>query len=74
MWSTVLLDRSTHVETPLDDMPNAVRTYPASAGTVMLPPYAFQQLDCDDHVLWRVKCGDRSVSTLVLSIENITGC
>lgn len=37
MWSTVLLDRNTHIETPLDDMPNAVRTYPASAGTVMMP-------------------------------------
>ncbi|KAF8962438.1 glyoxal oxidase [Flammula alnicola] len=36
-WSTVLLDAKTNVETPLDDMPDAVRTYPASAGTVMMP-------------------------------------
>jgi hypothetical protein len=34
---TVLLDRHLNVETPLDDMPDAVRTYPASAGTAMLP-------------------------------------
>ncbi|KAF8194592.1 glyoxal oxidase [Pholiota molesta] len=37
MWSTVLLDHQTHVETPLDNMPDAVRTYPASAGTAMMP-------------------------------------
>jgi hypothetical protein len=37
MWSTVLLDHQTHVETRLDDMPDAVRTYPASAGTAMMP-------------------------------------
>ncbi|KAF5316374.1 hypothetical protein D9619_006876 [Psilocybe cf. subviscida] len=36
-WSTALLDWRTKVETPLDDMPDAVRTYPASAGTAMLP-------------------------------------
>ncbi|KAF9473141.1 copper radical oxidase [Pholiota conissans] len=37
MWSTVLLNPKTHVEKALDDMPDAVRTYPASAGTVMMP-------------------------------------
>ncbi|KAH9479085.1 Aldehyde oxidase GLOX [Psilocybe cubensis] len=37
MRSTILLDHKTKVETPLDDMPDAVRTYPASAGTVMMP-------------------------------------
>ncbi|KAJ3512328.1 hypothetical protein NLJ89_g3581 [Agrocybe chaxingu] len=36
-WLTTLLDYKNKVETPLDDMPDAVRTYPASAGTVMLP-------------------------------------
>ncbi|KAF8159168.1 copper radical oxidase [Crassisporium funariophilum] len=36
-WSTILLDRTTKLETKLDDMPDAVRTYPASAGTVMMP-------------------------------------
>lgn len=36
-WSTVLLDPKTKTETPLDDMPDAVRTYPASAGSVMMP-------------------------------------
>lgn len=36
-WDTVLLDLSTNTETPLDQMIGAVRTYPASAGTAMLP-------------------------------------
>ncbi|KAF9527368.1 copper radical oxidase [Crepidotus variabilis] len=36
-WRTALLDYRTNTETPLDNMPNAVRVYPASAGTVMLP-------------------------------------
>lgn len=36
-WNTVLLDLDTDTETPLDDIPDAVRVYPASAGTVMLP-------------------------------------
>ncbi|KIK69166.1 hypothetical protein GYMLUDRAFT_153319 [Collybiopsis luxurians FD-317 M1] len=36
-WKTVLLDYHTKQETPLDDIPDAVRTYPASAGTVMMP-------------------------------------
>ncbi len=34
---TALLDYHTGEETPLDNMPDAVRTYPASAGTIMLP-------------------------------------
>ncbi|THU94176.1 DUF1929-domain-containing protein [Dendrothele bispora CBS 962.96] len=36
-WNTVLLDYHTNEETPLDDIPDAVRTYPASAGTAMMP-------------------------------------
>lgn len=36
-WATVLLDYKANQETQLDDMPHAVRVYPASAGTVMLP-------------------------------------
>ncbi|KAF9447951.1 copper radical oxidase [Macrolepiota fuliginosa MF-IS2] len=36
-WNTALLNYTTGEETPLDDMPDAVRVYPASAGTVMLP-------------------------------------
>jgi hypothetical protein len=36
-WETVLLDRRTNTETQLDDIPDAVRVYPASAGTLMLP-------------------------------------
>ena len=36
-WDTVLLDYKANTETPLDDMPDAVRVYPASAGTIMLP-------------------------------------
>lgn len=36
-WDTVLLDYHTNTEYRLADMPHAVRTYPASAGTAMLP-------------------------------------
>ena len=36
-WATSLLNYTSHEETPLDDIPDAVRVYPASAGTVMLP-------------------------------------
>ncbi|KIY67090.1 copper radical oxidase [Cylindrobasidium torrendii FP15055 ss-10] len=36
-YDTVLLDHETGDEKPLDKMPDAVRTYPASAGTIMLP-------------------------------------
>ncbi|KAF8647070.1 hypothetical protein AX16_006905 [Volvariella volvacea WC 439] len=36
-WATVLYDYRTQTETPLDDVPDAVRVYPASAGTAMLP-------------------------------------
>lgn len=36
-WNTTLLDYHTGDETPLDMMPDAVRTYPASAGTIMMP-------------------------------------
>lgn len=35
-WSTALLNWRTRQETLLDDMPDAVRTYPASAGSAML--------------------------------------
>ncbi|TBU33724.1 copper radical oxidase [Dichomitus squalens] len=36
-WKTVLLDYKKKQETPLDDMLDAVRVYPASGGTAMLP-------------------------------------
>jgi hypothetical protein len=36
-WQTVLLNYHTQEETPLDDIPDAVRTYPASGGTIMMP-------------------------------------
>ncbi|EDR02674.1 uncharacterized protein LACBIDRAFT_308210 [Laccaria bicolor S238N-H82] len=36
-WQTILMDYKTQNEQPLDDMPAAVRTYPASAGTTMMP-------------------------------------
>jgi hypothetical protein len=32
-----MLDYENNKEFPLDDMPDAVRTYPASAGNVILP-------------------------------------
>jgi hypothetical protein len=34
---TIVLDYKNNTEIPLDNIPNAVRTYPASAGTAMLP-------------------------------------
>ncbi|KAK2467883.1 hypothetical protein APHAL10511_000178 [Amanita phalloides] len=34
---TILFDYKNNKETPLDNMPDAVRVYPASAGTIMLP-------------------------------------
>jgi hypothetical protein len=36
-WKTALLDMDQNIETPLQDMPDAVRVYPASAGNTMLP-------------------------------------
>ncbi|KAH9935742.1 copper radical oxidase [Fomitopsis serialis] len=36
-WGTALLDYKTHTETEISAMVHAVRTYPASAGTAMLP-------------------------------------
>ncbi|KAH9942381.1 DUF1929-domain-containing protein [Epithele typhae] len=36
-WKTSLLDWKTQKEIPLDDMPDAVRVYPASGATAMLP-------------------------------------
>ncbi|TDL21722.1 glyoxal oxidase [Rickenella mellea] len=36
-WASTLLNYHNNKETPLDDIPDAVRTYPASAGVVMLP-------------------------------------
>ncbi|KAJ7267537.1 glyoxal oxidase N-terminus-domain-containing protein [Mycena haematopus] len=35
--ATMMLDPKTHKEYELDDMPDAVRAYPASAGSLMLP-------------------------------------
>ncbi|PPR00527.1 hypothetical protein CVT24_005501 [Panaeolus cyanescens] len=36
-WESTILNPDTKLETPLDKIPDAVRTYPASAATVMLP-------------------------------------
>lgn len=36
-WKTSLLDYKTKKETPLDEMKDAVRVYPASGGSAMLP-------------------------------------
>ncbi|KAG9220580.1 hypothetical protein CCMSSC00406_0004036 [Pleurotus cornucopiae] len=36
-WATVMLDYKKNREYALPDIPDAVRTYPASAGTIMLP-------------------------------------
>ncbi|KAG6336618.1 hypothetical protein ID866_2457 [Astraeus odoratus] len=35
-WKTILLDYKNNQETPLDDVPDAVRVYPASGGSAML--------------------------------------
>ncbi|KAJ7745446.1 glyoxal oxidase, partial [Mycena maculata] len=35
--ATILLDPASHAEYQLDDIPDAVRAYPASAGNIMLP-------------------------------------
>ncbi|KAK7005867.1 glyoxal oxidase N-terminus-domain-containing protein [Favolaschia claudopus] len=35
--ATIMLDPKSHKEYQLDDMPSAVRAYPASAGSIMLP-------------------------------------
>ncbi|KAF8971281.1 hypothetical protein BDZ97DRAFT_1901791 [Flammula alnicola] len=36
-WATVVLDYKKNQERQLDNIPDAVRVYPASAGTIMLP-------------------------------------
>ncbi|CEL60581.1 Galactose oxidase OS=Gibberella zeae (strain PH-1 / ATCC MYA-4620 / FGSC 9075 / NRRL 31084) GN=GAOA PE=3 SV=1 [Rhizoctonia solani AG-1 IB] len=36
-WGTAVLDYRKNIQSNLDDIPHAVRTYPASAGTAMLP-------------------------------------
>lgn len=36
-WASIILDYNIRAEIQLDPMPDAVRTYPASAGTVVLP-------------------------------------
>lgn len=36
-WATALLNTTSKKEIPLDNVPDAVRTYPAGAGSVMLP-------------------------------------
>ncbi|TFY64242.1 hypothetical protein EVG20_g6011 [Dentipellis fragilis] len=36
-WKTAILDYNAGSEYKIDDVPDAVRTYPASAGTVMMP-------------------------------------
>lgn len=36
-YKTIMYDMTAQTETPLPDMPYAVRVYPASAATVMLP-------------------------------------
>ncbi|KAJ7650953.1 copper radical oxidase [Roridomyces roridus] len=35
--ATILLDPNSHTEYELDDIPDAIRAYPASAGSIMLP-------------------------------------
>ncbi|KAG1847941.1 glyoxal oxidase [Suillus tomentosus] len=57
-WKTVLLDMDQNVETPLQDMPDAVRVYPASAGSTMLP------LTPDNNYTASIMfCGGSNIST-----------
>lgn len=67
-WSTTLLDYRTKVEIPLDDMPDAIRTYPASAGTAMLP-----LTPANNWTATIMFCGGSNVSTdeSVLLFKNI---
>lgn len=36
-WKTEIFDYKANTEYPLDDIPHAVRTYPASGGSIMMP-------------------------------------
>ncbi|KAG8713499.1 hypothetical protein FRC08_013177 [Ceratobasidium sp. 394] len=36
-WGTQMFDKETNTEYPLKDVPNAVRTYPASGASILLP-------------------------------------
>lgn len=57
-WKTVLLDIDQNEETPLQDMPDAVRVYPASAGNTMLP------LTPDNNYTASIMfCGGSNIST-----------
>lgn len=57
-WKTVLLDMDKNIETPLQDMPDAVRVYPASAGNTMLP------LTPDNNYTASIMfCGGSNIST-----------
>ncbi|KAG2016308.1 hypothetical protein CC2G_009484 [Coprinopsis cinerea AmutBmut pab1-1] len=57
-WATSLLDYNTNEETPLDDIPDAVRVYPASAGSIMLP-----LTPANDYTATILFCGGSNVQT-----------
>lgn len=66
-WATVLLDYEQNKETPLDNIPDAVRVYPASAGTIMLPltpanNYTATVLFCGGSNVQPATYGDSSLS------------
>lgn len=57
-WNTVLLDYNLYQETPLDDMPDAVRVYPASGGSAMLP-----LTPANNYTATIIFCGGSNIST-----------
>jgi hypothetical protein len=70
--ATILFDFNANQETPLDDMPDAVRVYPASAGTIMLPLTPANQwtatvLFCGGSNVANDQCVFRRVGELILT-------
>jgi len=57
-WATVVLDLESNTERQLDNIPDAVRVYPASAGTVMLP-----LTPDNDYTATVLFCGGSNVQT-----------
>ncbi|KAF9046801.1 copper radical oxidase [Hymenopellis radicata] len=65
-WDTALLNYHTGEETPLDTMPDAVRTYPASAGTIMLPLTPANNYTAT--VFWNPQ------QTVIVNLQAVTSC
>ncbi|KAG6874492.1 hypothetical protein C0995_010402 [Termitomyces sp. Mi166 len=66
-WETVLYDYKKQKETPLDNIPDAVRVYPASAGTAMLP-----LTPANNWTATILFCGGSDVKTKQLTVVALT--